>query len=74
MIDESPNVSRALNKLMDANLIEKQRDEVNQRVVYIHITQAGEDAHIHADTQLMSVKLDMTETDAEQLYALLKKL
>lgn len=74
MVDESPNVSRALNKLMDAMLIEKQRDSEDQRVVYIHITEAGEQAHIDADKELVTVNLDFAPGDAEKLYELLKKL
>ncbi|KAA8681266.1 MarR family winged helix-turn-helix transcriptional regulator [Vibrio gigantis] len=74
MTDESPNVSRALNKLMDAALIEKRRDSQDQRVVYIHITEVGEQAHIDADQQLLSVSLDFSPGDAEKLYELLKKL
>jgi len=74
MIDDSPNVSRALNKLMDADLIEKKRDLDDQRVVYIHITEKGEQMHVDADNALMSVKFDMDMQDAEQLYKLLVKL
>ena len=44
MIDPNSNVSRLLNKLMDKGLIEKKRDEVDQRVVHIHLTDIGFDA------------------------------
>ena len=44
MIDPNSNVSRLLNKLMEKNLIIKKRDEVDQRVVHIHLTAAGLDA------------------------------
>ena len=42
MIDRMPNVSRMLNKLMDKELIKKDRDLSDQRVVYIKLTTEGE--------------------------------
>ena len=74
MLDESPNVSRALNKLMDSGFIEKRRDTKDQRVVYIHITPDGESMHTNADKELLSVKFDINEQDAQKLYELLIKL
>lgn len=74
MIDESPNVSRALNKLMDAGLIEKIRSQQDQRIVHIHITPTGEKAHIDADKELMSVEPPIDQHDADKLLELLKKL
>jgi len=44
MIDPNSNVSRLLNKLMDKGLIEKRRDQTDQRVVHIHLTDAGQKA------------------------------
>lgn len=44
MIDPNSNVSRLLNKLMEKGLIEKKRDEIDQRVVHIHLTAAGFEA------------------------------
>lgn len=41
MNDPNSNVSRLLNKLMDKQLIEKQRDVDDQRVVHIQLTGAG---------------------------------
>lgn len=41
MHDPNSNVSRLLNKLMEKQLIEKHRDAEDQRVVHIHLTQAG---------------------------------
>ena len=74
MIDESPNVSRALNKLMDAGLIEKKRSMEDQRIVYISITAKGETAHIDADKALLSIEPTINQADAEKLLTLLKKL
>lgn len=74
MIDESPNVSRALNKLMEAGLIEKIRSKQDQRIVHIHITPEGEQAHIDADQELLSIEPPIGEQDAQKLLELLKKL
>lgn len=75
MIDDSPNVSRALNKLMDAGYIEKQRSTQDQRIVYIHLTKAGEIAHSEADKQLLSIRLEgLSPQEIEQLYNLVKKI
>lgn len=41
MNDPNSNVSRLLNKLMKKQLIEKTRDDVDQRVVHIQLTEAG---------------------------------
>ena len=41
MLDPASNVSRLLNKLMDKAYIIKQRDSVDQRVVYISTTEQG---------------------------------
>jgi len=49
MVDESPNVSRALNKLMKSKFIRKVRNMVDQRVVYVKITEEGKKVHLNAD-------------------------
>ena len=74
MIDESPNVSRALNKLMDSGFIEKRRDIKDQRIVYIHITREGEKAHVDADKDLLTLKPSINSEDATKLFELLKNL
>ena len=76
MFDESPNVSRSLNKLVDAGYVVKQRSEKDQRIVHIHITEIGRQTHIDADKALLSTTADMDlpEAELEQLYSLLVKL
>ena len=74
MVDESPNVSRALNKLSDKGYITKTRSTEDQRTVYISITDAGEQAHIEGDSQLMKMSLNLPEKELAQLYKLLSKL
>ena len=76
MFDESPNVSRSLNKLVDAGYVVKQRSEEDQRIVHIHITDAGRQTHLDADEALLSVNSDinLSNREAGQLYQLLAKL
>ncbi|MCT4639765.1 MAG: MarR family transcriptional regulator [Bacteroidales bacterium] len=75
MIEESPNVSRALNKLMDKELIVKTRDKVDQRVVHIQITDKGRKLHAEADGVMVpNMKLDLPESDIDTLYDILLKL
>ena len=76
MFDESPNVSRSLNKLVDAGYVLKQRSEQDQRIVHIHITEAGHQTHLDADEALLSMDKDLSlsNQEAEQLYQLLAKL
>ena len=76
MFDESPNVSRSLNKLVDAGYVIKQRSEKDQRIVHIHITETGHQTHLDADKALLAMDndLNLSSREAEQLYKLLAKL
>jgi len=74
MIDESPNVSRALNKLSDKGYIIKNRCDKDQRTVFITITDDGEKAHTEGDQHLMGMSLNLEERELEQLYQILRKI
>lgn len=74
MVDDSPNVSRAVNKLVDAEFATKQRNQMDQRVVHVQITSEGHQAHIECDKQLMGLSLGLSEKETKQLYNLLIKL
>lgn len=75
MLDDSPNVSRALNKLVDKGFVSKLRSEKDQRTVYVHITQAGEQIHNQADQRLLNnFQFKLTEAELTQLYQLLVKI
>ncbi|WP_201778219.1 MarR family winged helix-turn-helix transcriptional regulator [Thalassomonas viridans] len=74
LIDESPNVSRALNKLVEKGLVRKRRSEEDQRTVFISITPEGEKAHIQGDLNLAQLKSPINKQEAGQLYQLLLKL
>lgn len=74
MFDQNPNVSRTLNKLVENDLISKERSNEDQRTVFISITQSGRNAHRAADKQLLTFSSGLSEKDLEQLYTLLLKL
>lgn len=74
MVDESPNVSRALNKLVDSGYAFKRRSSTDQRIVRVKITEAGTLAHIECDKLLMDVSLGISKQETELLYSLLAKL
>ncbi len=74
MIDESPNVSRSLNKLMENNCIVKERKLDDQRVVYIKITKNGRELHIEADKKASKVSTNLTHDEKKALIELLKNI
>lgn len=74
MVDDSPNVSRTLNKLAGAGLITKERSPEDQRTVYVTITEAGEQAHRAGDAQLMGLTTGLSREDLKRLFELLSKL
>jgi len=72
---EKPNVSRALNKLMKDQLIRKNRNEYDQRVVLVSITSRGQAmmevaANAMADLQ----KLNLTASETETLVRILNRI
>jgi DNA-binding MarR family transcriptional regulator len=76
MIEDSPNVSRSLNKLMDNGHIVKERNLDDQRVVHISVTESGRKIHVEADKLLMQsgARLNLNTEEQEQLYNLLAKM
>lgn len=77
MVDESPNVSRSLNKLMENGYIKKQRSEQDQRVVYINITDKGRQIHEDADREVVKTSFNLSNLshdEKEKLFNLLSKL
>ncbi|MEP3245691.1 MAG: MarR family transcriptional regulator [Sneathiella sp.] len=74
MFDQNPNVSRTLNKLVENDLIIKERSSEDQRTVFISITQSGRKAHRAADKELLTFSSGLSGRDLEQLYSLLLKL
>lgn len=45
MLGDSPNVSRAVNKMIDGGYAIKHRSEIDPRIVHVQITESGELAH-----------------------------
>lgn len=41
LLDKAPNATRLVNKLLKKELIERNRSEIDRRVVYVRITKAG---------------------------------
>ena len=74
LVNHNPNVSRSLNSLMKLNYIKKKRGETDQRVVYIQITDTGKEIHNSAYKDLISINLNISKTDLNQLYKILLKL
>jgi DNA-binding MarR family transcriptional regulator len=75
MIDDSPNVSRALGKLADAGLVAKRRSDEDERTVFVTITEAGERMHVHGDERLLGqLSTGLDHEDLKSLFELLAKL
>src|ERR1700761_7911303 len=74
MIDRMPNVSRLLNKLMEKELVAKQRTNEDQRVVYIKLTAKGEKAAVRGRELFRAVEYGLSGKEAETLISLLTKL
>lgn len=74
MVDDNPNVSRTLNKLVEMGLVTKKRDEEDQRTVHIKITPKGKKAHTQGDAQLVSITTGLSNRDLATCYAILQKM
>lgn len=74
LVDESPNVSRTLNKLVNLGLVQKERSTIDQRIVYVSITENGRRKHEVADEKFLDVSLEITDQDLRQLYNTLLKI
>lgn len=75
MVDDSPNVSRSLNKLMEKGYIIKERTLEDQRIVNIVITDAGRKTHKLADEALaFAFTIDLEGNDLKKLYDILVKI
>ncbi len=74
MVDESPNISRSLNKLMENGHIIKERNIEDQRIVHITITDSGRKAHENADQKNINISVNLSDKDLETLYKILQKI
>ena len=59
---------------MKSKFIRKVRNTVDQRVVYVKITEEGEKVHLNADKELLKKTLNLKSAEKELLYKILVRL
>lgn len=74
LVEDSPNVSRSINKLVEKKLVTKQRSIEDQRVVFVSISDAGRDVHKRCDRKIVGNTLDLPDEDCRKLADLLIKI
>jgi DNA-binding MarR family transcriptional regulator len=74
LIDDSPNVSRILNKMVDKGLVRKERQLDDQRVVYISLTEKGQQLHHQADQKITGHNVKLSSKECQVLIELLMKI
>lgn len=74
LIDDSPNVSRMLNKMVDKGLVKKERQADDQRVVYVSLTEKGRKLHQRADEKIIGHNIRLSPKECRQLIELLMKI
>ena len=74
LIDDSPNVSRILNKMVEKGLVRKERQKDDQRVVYVSLTEKGRELHNLADQKITGHNVRLSQKECEQLIELLMKM
>jgi DNA-binding MarR family transcriptional regulator len=74
LIDDSPNVSRILNKMVEKGLVRKERQTDDQRVVYVSLTEKGRKLHGLADQKITGHNVKLSQKECEQLIELLMKM
>jgi len=74
MPDDYPNVTRALNKLKNADLITKKRSTKDERVVNVTVTVFGRQICRTAKDALTGISTNLSNSELKQLYDLLQKM
>ena len=74
LIDDSPNVSRILNKMVDKGLVRKERQADDQRVVHISLTEKGRRLHQQADAKISGHNVRLSPKECQTLIELLMKI
>jgi MarR family transcriptional regulator, organic hydroperoxide resistance regulator len=74
LIDDSPNVSRILNKMVEKGLVRKERETNDQRVVYVSLTEKGRQLHKQADEKITGHNLKLSPKECHTLIELLVKI
>ena len=78
MVEKSPNATRLADKLVDKQLIERERSESDRRVVFVKITSKGLELLAKVD-QIENKKFEdcisrITPEEAKQFSAILDKM
>jgi len=74
LIDDSPNVSRILNKMVEKGLVRKERQTDDQRVVYVSLTEKGRRLHKQADAKITGHNVKLSDKECQTLIELLMKI
>ncbi len=74
LIDDSPNVSRILNKMVEKGLVRKERQSDDQRVVHIALTEKGRKLHKQADEKITGHSVKLSPKECQTLIELLMKI
>jgi len=77
MIEKSPNTTRLMDKLIDKQLISRERCEDDRRVVYVQIAEKGLELLKQIDESISDSNLmphNLTDDEANLLSDLLDKL
>ena len=74
LIDDRPNVSRILNKMVDKGLVRKERQSGDQRVVHISLTEKGRQFHQRADEKILGHNIRLSPQECRTLIELLMKV
>lgn len=74
LIDDSPNVSRILNKMVEKGLVRKERQSEDQRVVYVSLTEKGRKLHKQADQKIIGHNVKLTPKECQTLIELLMRM
>lgn len=74
LLDDSPNVSRILNKMVDKGLVRKERQSDDQRVVHISLTEKGRRLHKQADQRIIGHNVKLSPKECQVLIELLMKI
>lgn len=74
LVDDRPNVSRILNKMVDKGLVQKERQSDDQRVVRISLTEKGRQLHQRADKKILGHNVRLSPQECQVLIELLMRI
>ncbi|MBI3249143.1 MAG: MarR family transcriptional regulator [Deltaproteobacteria bacterium] len=74
LLDDRPNVSRMLNKMVEKGLVRKERQADDQRIVYISLTEKGRQLHDQADQRIIGHNVRLSPEECRTLIELLMKM